>query len=43
LQEGKYFFGVDQQFSNTPYAVFEYPVKNEPKGRKKQLIFEQRI
>ncbi|HVR73457.1 MAG TPA: Gfo/Idh/MocA family oxidoreductase [Planctomycetota bacterium] len=39
---GKYFFDDDQQFPDTQYAVFEY----EPEGgsgRKKQLIFEQRI
>jgi predicted dehydrogenase len=40
---GKYFFDDDQQFPDTQYAVFEYPVDGEPKGRKKQLIFEQRI
>lgn len=40
---GKYFFDDDQQFPDTQYAVFEYPVDGEPRGRKKQLIFEQRI
>jgi predicted dehydrogenase len=40
---GKYFFDDDQQFPDTQYAVFEYPVDGAPKGRKKQLIFEQRI
>ncbi|MCA9219183.1 MAG: Gfo/Idh/MocA family oxidoreductase, partial [Planctomycetales bacterium] len=40
---GKYFFDDDQQFPDTQYAVFEYPVAGDPKGRKKQLIFEQRI
>ena len=40
---GKYFFDDDQQFSDTQYAVCEYPVAGEPLGRKKQLIFEQRI
>lgn len=40
---GKYFFDDDQQFPDTQYAVFEYPVDGEPQGRKKQLIFEQRI
>ena len=40
---GKYFFDDDQQFPDTQYAVFEYPVGGEPAGRKKQLIFEQRI
>jgi predicted dehydrogenase len=40
---GKYFFDDDQQFPDTQYAVFEYPVEGSPAGRKKQLIFEQRI
>ncbi|MCA9145284.1 MAG: Gfo/Idh/MocA family oxidoreductase [Planctomycetaceae bacterium] len=40
---GKYFFDDDQQFPDTQYAAFEYPVDGDPKGRKKQLIFEQRI
>ncbi|MEO8497558.1 MAG: Gfo/Idh/MocA family oxidoreductase [Planctomycetota bacterium] len=40
---GKYFFDDDQQFPDTQYAVFEYPVDGAPAGRKKQLIFEQRI
>jgi len=40
---GKYFFDDDQQFPDTQYAVFEYPVDGKPDGRKKQLIFEQRI
>ena len=40
---GKYFFDDDQQFPDTQYAVFEYPVDGKPEGRKKQLIFEQRI
>jgi predicted dehydrogenase len=39
---GKYFFDDDQQFPDTQYAVFEYPVEGSS-GRKKQLIFEQRI
>lgn len=39
---GKYFFDDDQQFPDTQYAVCEYPIEGEP-GRKKQLIFEQRI
>jgi predicted dehydrogenase len=39
---GKYFFDDDQQFPDTQYAVFEYPVEGKP-GRMKQLIFEQRI
>jgi predicted dehydrogenase len=40
---GKYFFDDDQQFPDTQYAVFEYPVEGVPRGRKKQFIFEQRI
>jgi predicted dehydrogenase len=40
---GKYFFDDDMQFPDTQYAVFEYPVEGKPEGRKKQLIFEQRI
>lgn len=36
---GKYFFDDDQQFPDTQYAQFEYDVD----GKKKQLIFEQRI
>lgn len=40
---GKYFFDDDQQFPDTQYAVFEYPVEGKPSGRRKQLIFEQRI
>jgi len=39
---GKYFFDDDQQFPDTQYAAFEYPVANKP-GVMKQLIFEQRI
>jgi predicted dehydrogenase len=39
---GKYFFDDDQQFPDTQYAVCEYPVEGAA-GRKKQLIFEQRI
>jgi predicted dehydrogenase len=39
---GKYFFDDDQQFPDTQYAVFEYPVEGKP-GVRKQLIFEQRI
>jgi len=39
---GKYFFDDDQQFPDTQYAVFEYPVEGKP-GVSKQLIFEQRI
>lgn len=40
---GKSFFNDDQQFPDTQYAVFEYPAPGAPVGRKKQLIFEQRI
>ncbi len=40
---GKYVFDDDQQFPDTQYAVFEYPSGGTPDGRKKQLIFEQRI
>lgn len=40
---GKYFFDDDQQFPDTQYAVFEYPVEGSPAGRRKQFIFEQRI
>ncbi|NLY01030.1 MAG: Gfo/Idh/MocA family oxidoreductase [Rhodopirellula sp.] len=39
---GKYFFDDDQQFPDTQYAVFEYP-QDGSSGKKKQLIFEQRI
>lgn len=39
---GKYFFDDDQQFPDTQYAVFEYPIEGKPQ-QKKQLIFEQRI
>jgi predicted dehydrogenase len=38
---GRYFFDDDQQFPDTQYAVFEYPVPGTVV--KKQLIFEQRI
>jgi predicted dehydrogenase len=38
---GKNFFDDDQQFPDTQYAVFEYPVAG--KSTRKQLIFEQRI
>jgi predicted dehydrogenase len=38
---GKYFFDDDQQFPDTQYSVCEYAA--ERGGRKKQLIFEQRI
>jgi predicted dehydrogenase len=36
---GKYFFDDDQEFPDTQNVLFEY----ENKGRKKQLIFEQRL
>lgn len=39
---GKYFFDDDQQFPDTQYSVCEYPLA-DGSGRKKQLIFEQRI
>ena len=39
---GKYFFDDDQQWPDTQYVVFEYPVPAALRG-KKQLIFEQRI
>jgi predicted dehydrogenase len=39
---GKYFFDDDQQFSDTQYAIFEYPPK-DGQSRPRQLIFEQRI
>ncbi len=39
---GKYFFDDDQQFPDTQYSICEYPAAG-PSGRKKQLIFEQRI
>ncbi|MCH8923311.1 MAG: Gfo/Idh/MocA family oxidoreductase, partial [Planctomycetes bacterium] len=40
---GKNYFDDDQQFPDTQYAVFEYPIEGKPAGRTKQLIFEQRI
>src|SRR5206468_4100496 len=39
---GKYFFDDDQQFPDTQCVVFEYAAGGKS-GRKKQLIFEQRI
>jgi predicted dehydrogenase len=39
---GKYFFDDDQQFPDTQYSVCEYPT-DDKSGKKKQLIFEQRI
>src|SRR4029079_15766441 len=38
---GKYFFADDQQFPDTQYSVCEY--SGDGAGRKKHLIFEQRI
>jgi predicted dehydrogenase len=39
---GKYFFDDDQQWPDTQYAIYEYPVEGKP-GVNKQLIYEQRI
>jgi predicted dehydrogenase len=39
----KNFFDDDQQFPDTQYAVFEYPLDGAPAGRTRQLVFEQRI
>jgi predicted dehydrogenase len=39
---GKYFFDDDQQFPDTQTVIFEY-AGDAAGGRKKQLIFEQRI
>jgi predicted dehydrogenase len=39
---GKYFFDDDQQFPDTQTVICEYAAQGE-KGRKRQLIFEQRI
>jgi len=38
---GKYFFDDDQEFPDTQTVIFEWPAAGD-KGRKKQLIFEQR-
>lgn len=38
---GKYYFDDDQQFPDTQYAVFEYPVAGHSE-RRRQFIFEQR-
>lgn len=37
---GKYFFDDDQEFPDTQYVVCEYELEG---GKKKQLVFEQRI
>lgn len=39
---GKYYFDDDQQFPDTQYSICEYPT-GDSSGRKRQLIFEQRI
>jgi predicted dehydrogenase len=39
---GKYVFDDDQQFPDTQYVVFEYPVADSP-TRRKQLVYEHRI
>ncbi len=39
---GKYFFDDDQEFPDTQTVVFEWPIAGKI-GKKKQLIFEQRI
>ncbi len=39
---GKYFFDDDQEFPDTQTVIFEWPSVGK-QGRKKQLIFEQRI
>jgi predicted dehydrogenase len=39
---GKYFFDDDQEFPDTQTVIFEWLASGE-RGRKKQLIFEQRI
>jgi predicted dehydrogenase len=39
---GKYFFDDDQEFPDTQTVIFEWPSVGK-EGRKKQLIFEQRI
>lgn len=40
---GKYFFDDDQEFPDTQTVVFEWDNAGKAPGRKKQLIFEQRI
>jgi predicted dehydrogenase len=37
---GKYFFDDDQQFPDTQYVIYEF---HSPPGKKKQLVYEQRI
>ncbi|MBM3997352.1 MAG: Gfo/Idh/MocA family oxidoreductase [Planctomycetes bacterium] len=39
---GKYFFDDDQQFPDTQTVIFEWPAEGK-NGRRKQMIFEQRI
>ncbi|MSU79957.1 MAG: twin-arginine translocation signal domain-containing protein [Gemmataceae bacterium] len=39
---GKYFFDDDQEFPDTQTVIFEWPSVGK-EGRKKQLIYEQRI
>src|SRR6185295_9465077 len=39
---GKYFFDDDQEFPDTQTVIFEWPSVGKD-GRKKQMIFEQRI
>jgi len=39
---GKYFFDDDQEFPDTQTCIFEWPSVGKT-GRKKQMIFEQRI
>jgi len=40
---GKYFFDDDQEFPDTQTVIFEWNNVGKAPGRKKQLIFEQRI
>lgn len=39
---GKYYFDDDQEWPDTQYAVFEYPVEGK-RGVMRQFIYEQRI
>lgn len=39
---GKYFFDDDQEWPDTQTCIFEWPAEGK-NGRKKQMIFEQRI